>query len=502
MAVAITARENGNNSGSLSGSTYTFSNVSIGTAASDRIVVICVSVQANATISTVTIGGINASLGKEEIYTAATPDVVASIWYAFVPTGTTATVAVTLSAGSDASITISTYEVTGASAVLSDTDGNNGAAGSISITALTIPTGGGAIFCFTNDTRTTAVAWTNATEHADANIATGSLLRHSTAHTTTAAVNPTITADGATAGQALAGIAFAATTDATASATGTGTAEATATATTAAAGAASGTGTAEATATTVVAATGEASGAGTATAAYATGSRVIVSWVEFQAEEGVSDQGVGTATGTGTADAVGAQTAAATGAATGTGTADAVGEQIAAADGAASGTGTATADGTSFSAGVGEASGTGTATAVGTSFSAGVGEASGTGTATAVGTSSSDAVGEASGAGEATAVGTSTAEAVGEASGTGTASGDGVAAGAVSAVGEASGTSSAVGTSTLIYGNTEIICVHAEPRAMSVEAENRAMIVPCEDRAMIVLEERHSMLAEPRKRAC
>ncbi len=85
-------------------------NTGIGTAATDRLVVVCISIRRDATvsISSATIGGITATL---HINTAATTG-NCFIISAVVPTGTTATVAVTFST-STTIVTYATYTLTG-----------------------------------------------------------------------------------------------------------------------------------------------------------------------------------------------------------------------------------------------------------------------------------------------------------------------------------------------------------------------------------------------------
>jgi hypothetical protein len=73
-------------------STYSFSGISFGTAASNRVVAVSTYVQSIASISDVTIGGISATKAVELYATNATS--VLAVYYATVPTGTSGTVAV------------------------------------------------------------------------------------------------------------------------------------------------------------------------------------------------------------------------------------------------------------------------------------------------------------------------------------------------------------------------------------------------------------------------
>jgi hypothetical protein len=93
--------------------TYTFSGASIGTASSDRLVVVCAMINAQSIttygISSVTIGGsaatlaVSSSLGKNS-----------AIFYRLVPTGTTATIVVSLSgSGTPGRCAVGVFAVTG-----------------------------------------------------------------------------------------------------------------------------------------------------------------------------------------------------------------------------------------------------------------------------------------------------------------------------------------------------------------------------------------------------
>jgi len=73
---------------------YTFSNLSVGTAATNRVVAVTIYSQSASAVSTVTIGGISATKAVEIYYTDAAS--VVAIYYAVVPTGTTASVVVNL----------------------------------------------------------------------------------------------------------------------------------------------------------------------------------------------------------------------------------------------------------------------------------------------------------------------------------------------------------------------------------------------------------------------
>jgi hypothetical protein len=189
---------------------------------------------------------------------------------------------------------------------------------------------------------------------------------------------------------------------------------------------ASGTGTASAVGRSNAAATASASGAGAATGVGRSTAKAVGSASGTGSAAGIGRaavQAVGSAAGTSTVAAVGISTAKAAASASGTGTASGVSTATAKSAGSASGTGTATGIGSSLSKAAGSASGTGTASAVGASLAKAVGSASGTGTAEAVGSQAAEGegVGTASGTSTATAVGASLVAAVANAAGTSTA---------------------------------------------------------------------------------
>lgn len=157
---------------------------------------------------------------------------------------------------------------------------------------------------------------------------------------------------------------------------------------------------------------------------------------------------VGAASGSGTATAVGASTAASQGASSGSATVTAVGASTARSSASVAGSGAATAVGASTAASVGSAAGSGAATAVGASTARSAGTSAGSGAATAVGASTAVSVGSAAGSSTVTAVGASTAASVGSSTGSGTATAKSIS----SAVGSSAGTGSAtaVGIATAL----------------------------------------------------
>jgi hypothetical protein len=140
----------------------TFNSFGIGTAAANRYVVIAVTSYVS-TPSAVTVGGISATLVKQQINS----DMTAQMWIAAVPTGTTATVIVTKSGG--AYINIIGWALTNLtnSGAASSTAGAT-ASGS-AMTLATVPAGSVVIAAAATQQASQTVSWTNINKDADNN---------------------------------------------------------------------------------------------------------------------------------------------------------------------------------------------------------------------------------------------------------------------------------------------------------------------------------------------
>lgn len=198
-----------------------------------------------------------------------------------------------------------------------------------------------------------------------------------------------------------------------------------------------------------------ASSAGAATAAAA-GASIAAAAGSSAASASVTGVGAGTSaaagasSGTGAASAVGASTAGSAGASAGAATASAAGASTAAAAGSSAGS--ATVSGVSSSAGsAGTSAGSATATAVGASTNAASGASSGVASTSGVGASTAAGAGASSGAATTSGVGAATKAAAGSSAGVATVTGVGATAtniqsGAGSSA--ASATASGVGAAT------------------------------------------------------
>jgi hypothetical protein len=170
-AFSLTYEDNRTDTGGV-GATVTYNSggdPSIGAADATRIVAIGISGRTpNLTISSATIGGISATqvsgagIVESSVMTS-------DIWYAAVPTGTTATVIVTWS-GTPFDTGISTWSIIGSTGA--PTTGVNagaasgpGASANLSLPPYTVPSGGGSFTIYTNrDFGTPSNSWTNATQ--------------------------------------------------------------------------------------------------------------------------------------------------------------------------------------------------------------------------------------------------------------------------------------------------------------------------------------------------
>jgi len=147
--------------------TYTFSGKALGTAASNRQIVVLVSGHgtSNTTVSTVTVGGVSAT---ELVYAQqATGTQIKAIWIASVPTGTTGDVVVTFAAGKG-SCGIGVYALYGASSSAHATQTDTTYSTDTVSVSIDVPAGG---VCFAIGTGTAidaSTTWTGLTEDYDA----------------------------------------------------------------------------------------------------------------------------------------------------------------------------------------------------------------------------------------------------------------------------------------------------------------------------------------------
>jgi len=202
VAVSITRTANpaGVNSAS---NVATYSGVSIGTADSSRIIVVCVGTElASSTPSGCTIdygsGDTTMTAGSGGNFGA----VYAQTYRLAVPTGTTATIKVTYSSTNptDTQNHIAVYSVIGATYSSAGNDGSTDMDSSDPLTtgSITIPTAGGFIAVAAGANDTNAKTWANATEDIDADVGA---FRFTTATRTTALTTTAVTCKGTSNGE-------------------------------------------------------------------------------------------------------------------------------------------------------------------------------------------------------------------------------------------------------------------------------------------------------------
>jgi hypothetical protein len=150
--------------------TYTFSSRAIGDAAGDRkVVVAAVGQRVSASIASVTVGGISASLVIAQPVNDGSRTV--ELWQAAVPTGTTADIVVTFNTGASAHCGIGVWAVYGAGSAAHDTLGSIASPGTGTID---VPGGGVLIGATMDNSVDGSVVWSaGPTEDFDANINDG-----------------------------------------------------------------------------------------------------------------------------------------------------------------------------------------------------------------------------------------------------------------------------------------------------------------------------------------
>lgn len=163
-------------------STVTFTGVAIGTAASNRVVVALFN-SAVQIASACTIGGVSATLAIGEATVASS----VQIWYATVPSGTTANFVFSFPGNPTNCCLVSGSFNSGASTTPTDTEHGANASGSSQTLNTIIPSSGfGVMAVAMSFTGVSGAAWTNMTSSAGDSSQTATLDTLVTAHSTTA----------------------------------------------------------------------------------------------------------------------------------------------------------------------------------------------------------------------------------------------------------------------------------------------------------------------------
>lgn len=432
-------------SGSISASSYTWTGMAVGAAASDRWVVAALQIHNSygEYLSAVTIGGVSATL----LYAtpAAGPfQTRFEFWAANVPTGTTADVAVTCALGPMWDGGCATYYCAGEPTVYASVLDNTYTGNTFSV-SIDVPEGGAIIAAASNDNDGTLSGWVGATADATDDTeqtyyASADELHAETGRTVSFTSTTPSTSDNyfglAVLSLSIPAAGGGGTISGAGAAAGSATVSASGASTRASSGAINGAATAGASGAATKAAGGVSAGVGSASAV---GGRILSS--------AATASGVGSASagGAGIISVVGAAAGGATAAATGS-TAGVIGSGA----GAAAGGSVAQATGAAIGAGAGASAGVGAAVATGASTRASAGVGVGIATASATGAATRASFGICAGVAAASAVGQSTAASIGTATGSSAANGSSAAGTVVSGVGTSPGTSAVSGMATQI----------------------------------------------------
>lgn len=175
---------------------YTFSGQSLGTPAHDRKIVVAVFAPSNILVSSMTIGGVAASL----LYRPGDTSLQPEFWYASVPTGSTVDVVVN-GASADIAKGIAMWRVTGWAGALHDSEKNAAGAEANPDVAIDIAAYG-VVLCAARNNSSEALTgdWTNATERYNGSTAPTHIFAAADT-TSTTALTRTITCTMAASGR-------------------------------------------------------------------------------------------------------------------------------------------------------------------------------------------------------------------------------------------------------------------------------------------------------------
>ena len=142
--------------------------MNFGVADGNRYIVVCISIWDNANPTAVTVGGVSAT----EVVAARDDNARAEVWIAAVPTGTSGTVALTLSKSTDACV-VSLYRLIHRDGTALDSGTSIVDNPSVTLNV----SNGGAVAAYMSGGGS-AVTWSGATEHFDIDIDTGEYASH------------------------------------------------------------------------------------------------------------------------------------------------------------------------------------------------------------------------------------------------------------------------------------------------------------------------------------
>lgn len=167
MAVAISPESTAQSTSGSTTNPITFAGMAAGSAVSDRILVAVLNSRVRGLATGVTIGGETAT--KAVGVNGGNFETVTEIWYAAVPSGTTADVVATYPNSSAGYFGCSLFRMVGSASSPSDTDFLSSTTDVALTASINVPANGGLIAgaCFAEET--TAFTWSEATEYQDSN---------------------------------------------------------------------------------------------------------------------------------------------------------------------------------------------------------------------------------------------------------------------------------------------------------------------------------------------
>lgn len=214
MALTITPQSTANSAPSSSSVSYT--SQAIGSAASDRIVIVALYAVRDITgtvVSSATIGGVSATILKQQTNHAVSVDNVTAILAAAVPSGTTATVAITFN-NSVLRCNIATFSMVGGSISPYATYANTNATDAVPDITIDVPAGGGhvaVVGLYQGSTTTFTWAGSGITEAYDVANTESFSAAYGNYAASASSVNVTATPDaGTVTRQSMCGVSFSA----------------------------------------------------------------------------------------------------------------------------------------------------------------------------------------------------------------------------------------------------------------------------------------------------
>lgn len=199
------------------GNSMTFSAMNLGTPSADRIILVLVTSRFNqgtAVIGSLTIASNAATqVSGAQFHNATTDDLFTDAYFLAVPTGTSATIVVTLLSGGDTMdrTQIGVYAVTGSLSTPTTAFGGSNSSSGTSSMSVTVPSGGAVACAWMDRLQVGSVAWSGATVDSTTtvpNVGSGTNSDVSIAHTTSTGT-VSVTDAGGDFSSVIVGVSFA-----------------------------------------------------------------------------------------------------------------------------------------------------------------------------------------------------------------------------------------------------------------------------------------------------